>query len=104
MNSHRYTLAKCLEVSLRILAPITPYFCDELYSNLSRKLSIFEFENSILEKSYPTKEEFENYRKINLEQKMEEVIKVILSIRTLLGNVNKRDGVEGMYDDLLVNL
>ncbi|XP_031789446.1 valine--tRNA ligase, mitochondrial isoform X1 [Nasonia vitripennis] len=93
--SHRYTLAKCLEVSLRILAPITPYLSDELYSKLSEKLSIFEFNNSLLESTYPTKEEFVNLRDHDLETKMHDVIKVILSIRTLLANVSKKDNVEG---------
>lgn len=95
ITSHRYTLAKCLEVSLRVLAPITPYLCDELYSKLTEKLSIFDSADSIMQKRYPSKEDFESYRKINLELKMEEVIKVILSIRALIGNVNKKDCVEG---------
>ncbi|KAJ8674009.1 hypothetical protein QAD02_005271 [Eretmocerus hayati] len=96
VTSHRYTLAKVLEVSLRVLAPITPYLCDDLYSLLSKKLSIFQFQDSLLTSSYPTKEELEVLRNVDLETKMEEVIQVILSIRALLGNLasNKRGEVE----------
>lgn len=78
------------------MAPITPYLSDELYSRLSEKLSIFEFNNSLLESTYPTKEEFANLRDHELDTKMRDVIKVILSIRTLLANVSKKDNVEGI--------
>ena len=91
-------MEKCLEVSLRILAPITPYLCDELYSKLSKKLSTFKFNNSLLESTYPTKHEFKPLRNINLEERMQEVIKVILSIRSLLGNVSSKQHLKGIHN------
>ncbi|XP_023246820.1 valine--tRNA ligase, mitochondrial-like [Copidosoma floridanum] len=107
--SHRHTLAHSLEISLRIMAPITPYLCDDLYSKLSNKLSNFKFNNSLLESSYPTVHEVQELRNIPLEKKMSEVIKVILSIRTLLGNVTKKNDVGGIIvvnnaDDLKLYL
>ncbi|KAK2587985.1 hypothetical protein KPH14_004064 [Odynerus spinipes] len=59
--SHTYTLIKCLEVSLRILTPITPFLADELYSRLSKKLPSFLSLPSLSEAPYPTSEEFEDF-------------------------------------------
>jgi valyl-tRNA synthetase len=93
--SHKYTLAKCLEVTLRILAPITPYLSDDLYSKLSKKLSVFEFKSSLLESSYPTSEEVKYLRKIELEENMCKVIKLIKFLRSVLSNVPKCKDVQG---------
>lgn len=57
--SHTYTLINCLEVSLRILTPITPFLTDELYSRLSKQLPSFLSLSSLSEASYPTTEEVE---------------------------------------------
>ncbi|XP_058805250.1 valine--tRNA ligase, mitochondrial-like isoform X2 [Phymastichus coffea] len=98
INSHRYTLTKCMEVSLRILAPITPYLSDDLYSRLSRKLSVFKQCDSLLESLYPSVKELQNLRNVDLEKQMSELLNTIISIRSLVSILteikNKRDIVE----------
>lgn len=52
--SHSCTLVKCLEISLRILAPIAPYLSDDLYTRLAKKgLPGFHPVLSLLEVAYP---------------------------------------------------
>lgn len=108
INGHRYTLAKCLGVSLRILAPITPYLSDDLYSRLSKKLSVFDCYNSLLESSYPNSREFEYLRNTDLENQMRQVIQLILSIRAstgiLSGVKNKNAIIQGKSLVMLMNI
>lgn len=55
---HSYTLKKCLEVFLRLLAPLMPYLADDLYTRLARKLPVsFLSVSSLLEAEYPEFEE-----------------------------------------------
>lgn len=55
---HSYTLKKCLEVSLRLLAPLMPYLADDLYTRLARKFPVsFLPVSSLLEAEYPEYEE-----------------------------------------------
>lgn len=55
---HSDTLARCLEVLLRVLAPIMPYLSDELYTRLAKKkLQRFKLVTSVLETSYPMSHE-----------------------------------------------
>jgi len=52
--NHSNTLVNCLEISLRILAPIMPYLSDDLYTRLAKKgLSGFNPVASLLEMAYP---------------------------------------------------
>lgn len=88
INSHRYTLIKCLEVSLRIMAPIMPYFSEELYSRLAKKLPTFATVTSIMEIPYPTSMEF-NDRDEKLEKKFQTILKIISSIRNILTDTHK---------------
>ncbi|KAL6268868.1 hypothetical protein P5V15_001988 [Pogonomyrmex californicus] len=93
---HSNTLAKCLEVSLRILAPITPYLSDDLYTRLAKKgLPGFLSITSLLETSYPVSYEFDHLRDIQLEEKMRELIDVINAIRSCMANVSKKLNPEG---------
>lgn len=55
--SHTYSLRTCLEVSLRILAPIMPYVADDLYKRLSTKFSEFLSVPSLMEAPYPMPEQ-----------------------------------------------
>ncbi|KAL0106283.1 hypothetical protein PUN28_016182 [Cardiocondyla obscurior] len=92
---HSNTLAKCLEVSLRILSPITPYLTDDLYLRLAKKkLPGFLSVNSLLETSYPMPNEFEHLKDIDLEERMHELIHVINSIRSCMANVSKKSNPE----------
>ncbi|XP_071563065.1 valine--tRNA ligase, mitochondrial isoform X1 [Temnothorax nylanderi] len=88
---HSNTLAKCLEVSLRILAPVTPYLSDDLYLRLAKKgLPGFRSVASLLETSYPMPCEFEHLRDITLEERMRELVDVINAIRSCMANVSKK--------------
>ncbi|KAL7298208.1 hypothetical protein TKK_0009203 [Trichogramma kaykai] len=95
VNSHRYALTKCLEVSIKILAPIAPYFCDDLYSRLSKKLSIFTIQSSLCESAYPDTKDLLSFRDVNLETKMERLIQIVLSLRSLLGSISDKSDLEG---------
>ncbi|XP_012528104.2 valine--tRNA ligase, mitochondrial isoform X3 [Monomorium pharaonis] len=92
---HSNTLAKCLEVSLRILSPITPYLSDDLYLRLAKKkLTGFLSVASLLETSYPVPYEFEYLRNVELEERMRELINVINTIRSCMANVSKKSNPE----------
>ncbi|XP_012279471.1 valine--tRNA ligase, mitochondrial-like [Orussus abietinus] len=90
MNGHRNTLVKCLEVSLRILAPLTPYLCDEFYTKLSPKLPGFLSLPSLTEAPYPVPSEFEDLRDISLEEKFNEVLEVINRMRSISAGINRK--------------
>ena len=92
-----------MEVSLRVLAPITPYLSDSLYSKLSGKLSNFTFHNSLFESSYPDSKDFNEIRNVDLENKMNQVIKIVLSLRALLAHVSNKMGVEGIAISYITN-
>lgn len=51
--SHTYSLRKCLEVFLRISAPIIPYISDDLYKRLSNKFPEFLSVPSLMQAQYP---------------------------------------------------
>lgn len=92
---HSDTLTKCLEVSLRILAPVTPYLSDDLYLRLAKKgLPGFLSVTSLLETSYPMPCEFEHLRDIELEDKMCELMDTINAIRSCMANVSKKSNPE----------
>ncbi|XP_072756562.1 valine--tRNA ligase, mitochondrial isoform X2 [Anoplolepis gracilipes] len=102
---HFDTLTKCLEVSLRLLAPITPYLSDDLYTRLVKKgLPGFQSVSSLLETSYPMPYEFEHLRDVVLEEKMCKLVSVIDMIRSCMANVSKKSNpkvsilVNNMYD------
>ncbi|XP_033210927.1 valine--tRNA ligase-like isoform X2 [Belonocnema kinseyi] len=88
--AHRFALVKSLEVSLKILAPFTPFLSDEFYIKMARKLPDFSNYNSLMEASYPTYNELQEYRDLNLEERMKNVIEVILKIRSLLTGLSKK--------------
>ncbi|XP_047359164.1 valine--tRNA ligase-like isoform X2 [Vespa velutina] len=88
--SHTYTLINCLEVSLRILTPITPFLTDELYSRLSKQLPSFLSLSSLLEASYPTTEEFKDLRNKLLDERMNSVINLITGIRSFTANISRK--------------
>lgn len=92
---HSDTLAKCLEVSLRLLAPITPYLSDDLYIRLVKKnLPGFQSVSSLLETSYPVPYEFEHLRDVVLEEKVCELVNMINVIRSCMANVSKKSNPE----------
>ncbi|XP_025987629.1 valine--tRNA ligase, mitochondrial isoform X2 [Solenopsis invicta] len=92
---HSSTLAKCLEVSLRILAPVAPYLSDDLYLRLAKKgLPGFFSVASLLETSYPMPHEFKYLRNVELEERMHELIDVINTIRSCMANVSKKSNPE----------
>ncbi|KYN35996.1 Valyl-tRNA synthetase, mitochondrial [Trachymyrmex septentrionalis] len=92
---HSNTLAKCLEVSLRILAPVTPYLSDDLYVRLAKKgLPGFLSVTSLLETSYPMPYEFKHLRDIGLEERIRELMDVTNAIRSCMANVSKKSNPE----------
>ena len=88
--SHTYGLRKCLEVSLRVLAPVMPYLAEDLYGRLSTKFPEFSSAPSLMEASYPTPEQFSEWRDITLDEKTDEVLDIVFEIRSLLANVSKK--------------
>ena len=99
MNSHRYGLIRCLEVSLRILAPVMPYISDDLYARLAKKLpNSFLALPSLVSASYPTYTgEFVESRDVLLEETFDRIIKIACAIRNLLHHVNKNSEFQGTY-------
>ncbi|KAG5330802.1 SYVC ligase, partial [Acromyrmex heyeri] len=92
---HSNTLAKCLEVSLRILAPVTPYLSDDLYVRLAKKgLPGFLSVASLLETSYPMQYKFKHLRDIRLEERICELVDVTNAIRSCMANVSKKSNPE----------
>lgn len=91
VSSHSYTLKRCLEVSLRLFAPIAPYLTDELYTRIARKLSMsFLPVSSLLEAAYPESKEFEHLRDISLEENIRKIVDLIDAIRSCMANVSKK--------------
>lgn len=90
ITSHTYTLRQCLEVSLRILAPVTPYFADDLYKRLYNKFPEFLSVPSLMEAPYPVPEEFDKWRDVSLDEKIREVLNIILEIRCLMATVSTK--------------
>ncbi|XP_014598391.1 PREDICTED: valine--tRNA ligase-like isoform X1 [Polistes canadensis] len=90
ITSHIYTLIKCLEVSLRVLTPITPFLTDELYSRLSKKLPSFLSLSSLSEAPYPTADEFKDLRNESLDKRMKNVLDLITEIRSFTANISKK--------------
>ncbi|KAF7391781.1 hypothetical protein HZH68_011324 [Vespula germanica] len=88
--SHTYTLINCLEVSLRILTPITPFLTDELYSRLSKQLPSFLSLSSLSEAPYPTTEEFKDLRNELLDERMNSIVNLITEIRSFTANISKK--------------
>lgn len=88
---HSDTLARCLEVLLRVLAPIMPYLSDELYTRLAKKkLQRFKLVTSVLETSYPMSHEFDHLKDVALEQRMHEIENIIHVIRSCMTNVSRK--------------
>lgn len=90
IRSHTYTLIKCLEVSLRAFAPISPFLSDELYTRLAKKLPSFLAVSSLLEAPYPTWNEFQLFRNELLEERMQSVLNLITDIRCFTAHINKK--------------
>ncbi|KAH0535297.1 valine--tRNA ligase, mitochondrial-like [Cotesia glomerata] len=91
-RSHRYSLIRCLEVSLRTISPVMPYLCEELYSRLAKKLPAFTQTPSIMKLKYPTFEEDD--RDCKLEERFSQVLQIILAVRNIYTYVNKSSILE----------
>ncbi|CAK9802615.1 Valine--tRNA ligase [Anthophora plagiata] len=89
-TSHTYTLRKCIEVVLRTCAPIIPYFSDDLYRRLSNEFPEFLSVPSLMEVPYPLPEQFNKWRDVSLDEKMQEVLKIIAEIRRVMANTSKK--------------
>ncbi|XP_076286853.1 valyl-tRNA synthetase, mitochondrial isoform X1 [Lasioglossum baleicum] len=90
MQSHTYSLRTCLEVSLRLISPITPFFADELYTRLSNKFSEFLPVPSLMEAPYPMPQQFNTWKDDILDQRIQKVIDMILEIRSITAHVSKK--------------
>ncbi|EFN78371.1 Valyl-tRNA synthetase, mitochondrial [Harpegnathos saltator] len=94
-SGHSYTLKKCLEVFLRLLAPLMPYLADDLYNRFAKKLPVsFLSVSSLLETEYPEFVEFEHLRNVSLEEDMQKIIDLIDTIRVCMANVSKKSSPE----------
>ncbi|XP_078041025.1 valyl-tRNA synthetase, mitochondrial isoform X2 [Augochlora pura] len=88
--SHTYSLRTCLEVSLRLIYPIMPFFADELYTRLSDKFPEFLSVPSLMEASYPMPEQFHVWKDDILDNRIKEAIDMILEIRSITANISKK--------------
>nr|XP_033328295.1 valine--tRNA ligase isoform X2 [Megalopta genalis]XP_033328296.1 valine--tRNA ligase isoform X2 [Megalopta genalis]XP_033328297.1 valine--tRNA ligase isoform X2 [Megalopta genalis] len=90
MLSHTYSLRTCLEVSLRLISPIIPFFADELYTRLSDKFPEFLSVPSLMEAPYPMPEQFHTWKNDILDKRIQEVKDMILEIRSITANISKK--------------
>ncbi|XP_012268548.2 valine--tRNA ligase-like isoform X2 [Athalia rosae] len=81
---HLDTLIKCLDVTLRTMAPIAPYLADELYAQLSHRIPSLPSFDSLMEAPYPA--EMEVFRDQNVEEKFEKIKKIVSSTRSLISS------------------
>ncbi|XP_054013458.1 valine--tRNA ligase-like [Hylaeus anthracinus] len=88
--SHTYCLRTCLEVFLRILAPVMPYLADELYTKLSDQFPEFLVVPSLMVASYPLPEQFKKWRDVTLDDRIYTVLELIFEIRKQLPNNTKK--------------
>ncbi|XP_033183416.2 valyl-tRNA synthetase, mitochondrial isoform X1 [Bombus vancouverensis nearcticus] len=88
--SHTYSLRKCLEVFLRISAPIIPYISDDLYKRLSNEFPEFLSVPSLMQAQYPVPQQYNEWRDVSLDEKINDVLNIILKIRSIIGNVSKK--------------
>ncbi|XP_043585480.1 valine--tRNA ligase-like [Bombus pyrosoma] len=88
--SHTYCLRKCLEVFLRISAPIIPYISDDLYKRLSNEFPEFLSVPSLMQAQYPVPQQYNEWRDVSLDEKINDVLNIILKIRSIIGNVSKK--------------
>ncbi|KAG7211506.1 hypothetical protein KM043_010775 [Ampulex compressa] len=88
--SHTHTLIKCMETSLRALAPLAPYIADDLYEKLSNRLPGFLTLASLLQAPYPSTDEFSCLKDASLEKNMEKVIMLISDINSVSANLSKK--------------
>ncbi|XP_028982384.1 valine--tRNA ligase, mitochondrial [Diachasma alloeum] len=93
VEGHKWTLVKCLEVSLRVLAPVMPYLSEDLYSRLRKKLSGFLEVSSLMEAPYPQEGEM-GRRNEALEQQFEHVLTVVMRMRNILSHVSRKSILE----------
>ncbi|XP_019948459.2 valine--tRNA ligase [Paralichthys olivaceus] len=82
----RQSLYTCLEVGLRLLAPLMPFVTEELYQRLPRRLPQSD-PPSISVTSYPDTEEF-CWQSEEIDRDMEFVMTVVKTIRSLRADYN----------------
>ncbi|XP_063986483.1 valine--tRNA ligase, mitochondrial-like [Diachasmimorpha longicaudata] len=93
VEGHKWTLGKCLEVSLRVLAPVMPYLSEDLYSRLGRKLPGFLDVPSLMEAPYPRQGEVGQRNEV-LEQRFEDILRVVTRMRNILSQVSRKSLLE----------
>ncbi|KAG8552851.1 hypothetical protein GDO81_003110 [Engystomops pustulosus] len=81
----RNTLYTCLDTGLRLLSPFMPFLTEELYQRLPRRFS--ETFPSIAVTPYPEASQF-HWRDEEIEKKMELVLLIVKSIRSLRADYN----------------
>ncbi|XP_031828314.1 valyl-tRNA synthetase, mitochondrial isoform X2 [Nomia melanderi] len=90
ISSHTYSLRTCLEVSLRLISPIMPFFADDLYTRLSSKFPEFYSVPSLMEAPYPMTQQFSQWRDATLDRRVEKALDVVLVIRSLIADISKK--------------
>ncbi|XP_076764385.1 valyl-tRNA synthetase, mitochondrial [Xylocopa sonorina] len=88
--SHVYSLRTCLEVFIRASAPVLPYFSDDLYKRLSDILPEFLSVPSLMEAPYPLPEQFNEWTDISLDERIREIKKIVLEIRSITADISKK--------------
>ncbi|KAG5856231.1 hypothetical protein ANANG_G00005850 [Anguilla anguilla] len=82
----RQTLYTCLEVGLRLLSPIMPFVCEELFQRLPRRRPERDLP-SVSVASYPESAEF-CWHSEEVDRQMEFVMNVVKTIRSLRADYN----------------
>ncbi|XP_035274400.1 valine--tRNA ligase isoform X2 [Anguilla anguilla] len=82
----RQTLYTCLEVGLRLLSPIMPFVCEELFQRLPRRRPERDLP-SVSVASYPESAEF-CWHSEEVDRQMEFVMTVVRTIRSLRADYN----------------
>ncbi|KAK0151520.1 Valine--tRNA ligase [Merluccius polli] len=82
----RQTLYTCLEVGLRLLAPIMPFVTEELFQRLPRRLAL-DSPASIAVTPYPETDEF-CWQSDEVDRQMEFVMTIVKTIRSLRADYN----------------
>ncbi|KAK8778773.1 hypothetical protein V5799_019886 [Amblyomma americanum] len=72
-----------LSTTLRLMAPATPFLCEEVYQRLSVLLNEKQPFGSVCTASYPSSEQWCEWRAKDVEQRMQRVLFIVSSLRNV---------------------
>ncbi|PNF20540.1 hypothetical protein B7P43_G05243 [Cryptotermes secundus] len=88
------TLLGCLDTAIHALSPFMPFVTEELYQHLPH-LEGHHCSESIIVAPYPTSQQWEVWRDVNLENEVQLMINMISAVRRLKTRHSIRDKPEG---------